>query len=190
MEEKRIIGGYCSSSSKWWLLLLGAVGIVLTIIGYNHGGTSWWESYYRSGTVYFYMFWLGVVLIVANVILFLCAVNSEIIVTNFRVYGKAAFGKRVDLPIDSVSAIGMSFPKAVSVGTSSGKISFVLLENQVAVYAAIRELLIERQKKNEQAGNSPAVSNAEELKKFKELLDSGVISQQEFDAKKKQLLGL
>jgi predicted Zn-dependent peptidase len=34
------------------------------------------------------------------------------------------------------------------------------------------------------------VSTADELKKFKELLDSGVITQEEFDAKKKQLLGL
>ena len=34
------------------------------------------------------------------------------------------------------------------------------------------------------------VSPAEELKKFKELLDMGVITQEEFDAKKKQLLGL
>lgn len=34
------------------------------------------------------------------------------------------------------------------------------------------------------------VSPAEELKKFKELLDMGVISQAEFDAKKKQILGL
>ena len=33
-------------------------------------------------------------------------------------------------------------------------------------------------------------SPAEELKKFKELLDMGVITQEEFDAKKKQLLGL
>lgn len=33
-------------------------------------------------------------------------------------------------------------------------------------------------------------SSADELKKYKELLDSGVISQEEFDAKKKQLLGL
>ena len=32
--------------------------------------------------------------------------------------------------------------------------------------------------------------NADELKKYKDLLDSGVISQEEFDAKKKQLLGL
>lgn len=34
------------------------------------------------------------------------------------------------------------------------------------------------------------VSPAEELKKFKELLDMGVITQEEFDAKKKQLLGI
>ena len=33
-------------------------------------------------------------------------------------------------------------------------------------------------------------STADELKKFKELLDSGIITQEEFDAKKKQLLGL
>ncbi len=33
-------------------------------------------------------------------------------------------------------------------------------------------------------------SNADELKKYKELLDSGIITQEEFDAKKKQLLGL
>ena len=35
-----------------------------------------------------------------------------------------------------------------------------------------------------------AISAADELKKFKELLDAGVITQEEFDAKKKQLLGL
>ncbi len=33
-------------------------------------------------------------------------------------------------------------------------------------------------------------SEADELKKFKELLDTGVITQEEFDAKKKELLGL
>lgn len=32
-------------------------------------------------------------------------------------------------------------------------------------------------------------SSADELRKFKELLDMGIISQQEFDAKKKQIIG-
>lgn len=37
---------------------------------------------------------------------------------------------------------------------------------------------------------APTVSSVEEIKKYKELLDMGIITQQEFDAKKKQLLGL
>lgn len=46
---------------------------------------------------------------------------------------------------------------------------------------------------NERAKSSREVDNvsvADELKKFKDLLDSGVITQEEFDTKKKQLLGL
>ena len=34
------------------------------------------------------------------------------------------------------------------------------------------------------------ISTADEIKKFKDLLDMGIITQEEFDAKKKQLLGL
>lgn len=36
----------------------------------------------------------------------------------------------------------------------------------------------------------PRLSSADELKKYKDLLDSGIINQEEFDAKKNQLLGL
>ena len=43
---------------------------------------------------------------------------------------------------------------------------------------------------NSQVANNVTTGTAEELKKFKELLDQGVITQEEFDAKKKQLLGL
>lgn len=44
--------------------------------------------------------------------------------------------------------------------------------------------------KPESSGQPAQLSIAEELKKFKDLLDNGIISQEEFDAKKKQLLGL
>ena len=37
---------------------------------------------------------------------------------------------------------------------------------------------------------STRVSDSDEIKKYKELLDSGIITQEEFEAKKKQLLGL
>lgn len=48
----------------------------------------------------------------------------------------------------------------------------------------------ETEKAKKSQGNNAPVSSADELKKFKELLDMGVISQEEFEAKKKQLLGL
>ena len=41
-----------------------------------------------------------------------------------------------------------------------------------------------------QSAPAPASSPVEEIKKYKELLDMGIITQEEFDAKKKQLLGL
>ena len=41
-----------------------------------------------------------------------------------------------------------------------------------------------------QVQSTTTSSPADELKKFKELLDLGIITQEEFDAKKKQLLGL
>ena len=47
---------------------------------------------------------------------------------------------------------------------------------------------IERSK--QQAAGVQPLSSADELKKFKELLDNGVITQEEFEAKKKQILGL
>lgn len=60
------------------------------------------------------------------------------------------------------------------------------------------EMIVEFIKnKIDEIKNAPAsgtvvqqVSAADELKKFKELLDIGVITQEEFDAKKKELLGI
>jgi hypothetical protein len=40
------------------------------------------------------------------------------------------------------------------------------------------------------AVTTPSKSNIDDLKKYKELLDTGIITQEEFDAKKKQLLEL
>jgi hypothetical protein len=54
--------------------------------------------------------------------------------------------------------------------------------------AAKAKTLIES-KINPIPGRTP-INAADEIKKFKELLDSGAITQEEFDAKKKQLLGI
>ena len=52
----------------------------------------------------------------------------------------------------------------------------------------IESIVLNRSKK--QGAVVQQLSSADELKKFKELLDDGIITQEEFDAKKKELLGL
>lgn len=127
-------------------------------------------------------------------ILYFSFSKTEIFVTSHRIYGAARFGKRVDLPIDSITAVGTSACHGIDVSTPSGYIRFKFIENNDAVQSAISKLLNNRQAKTsapvaQNIINTP-VSDADELKKYKELLDSGVITQEEFDAKKKQLLGL
>lgn len=132
---------------------------------------------------------IPVIFIIIAIIYYRAHSKIELTVTDKRVYGRATFGKRVDLPLDSISAVGTKSKKGIAVTTASGAIKFNSIRNRDAIHAAISNLLIERQSKpTAAAANAP--SNADELKKYKDLLDSGVISQEEFDAKKEQLLGL
>ena len=131
--------------------------------------------------------------VVATIFIHIWLSKNEMIITDKRVYGKAIFGKRVDLPLDSISAVGSCWPKGIAVASASGKVSFLMFENRDELHKCISDLLIDRQQKEPVA---PVIkqevpqSQAEELKKYKELLDMGVLSTEEFDAKKKQLLGL
>lgn len=118
----------------------------------------------------------------------------ELTVTDKRVTGKCAWGKVVELPINQVSAIAMGGKKGVAIATSSGMVKFSYIKNREQIFNAVSELLKNKQDTPVQAA-APVVQNisqsdADELAKFKQLLDSGAITQEEYDAKKKQLLGL
>lgn len=130
-----------------------------------------------------------------GLIFYMWVSKMEMIISDKRVYGVAAFGKRVDLPLDSISAVRISIFKGIAVATSSGRIVFHGIKNRDEIHEVLSALLIERQKKEKTVTQTTIKqeipqSNADELKKFKDLLDSGIITQEEFDAKKKQLLGL
>lgn len=117
----------------------------------------------------------------------------EMTVTTKRVYGKTLFGKRVDLPLDMISAVGTTFLHGIAVTTASGAIKFLMIKNSEQIHTAISQLLMERQDANKKSIRTVVKqeilqSNAEELRRYKELLDLGVITQDEFDAKKKQTM--
>ena len=121
--------------------------------------------------------------------------SYSLTITDKCIYGKTMFGNRVELPIDSISMITtISLLKGIVVTTSIKKKKvFLLIKNLDDVYRELNDLVIEKRHNakvtNGDKENRPII-NAEELKKMKELLDMGIITQEEFDAKKKQLLGL
>lgn len=139
-------------------------------------------------------FYLGILIALTGVFLYFMMSKCSITVTDKRVIGKANFGKRVDLPLNQISAVAQGAFSSITVATSSGRIHFWSLKNRNEVFDGLSNLLKIFQKQSNTSNSEKAIiqqsSSADELKKYKELLDSGVITQEEFEAKKKQLLGL
>ena len=186
MEEKVLAKGVFSKFNLISILFLlfglfGFFGTISSVAANDETGIA-------VGIVYF-------VIGMGGVIFFYHLFNKcDITVTDKRVYGKAAFGRRVDLPFDKISSVDTCAFDGIGVATSSGRIKFLLCKNRDNVFNTISKLLLERQvnQKPKEAfiRQEMPQSSADELKKYKDLLDNGVITQEEFDAKKKQLLGL
>ena len=211
MEEQIIIKSKKYSFRKIaliWLVITAVIMLILHLSVYVTYYNSQYEEYlsrwnpsrakeYALSDCQFLLWYTLFVPIVASLVFFgvffwlMYFIN--IVVTDKRVYGKTYFGRSVDLPMDSISSVGSAWFKGISVATSSGKISFTLIKNARKIHEEIRKLLIVRQEKGKQEQLRSTIapqSNADELKKYKELFDSGIITQEEFEAKKKQLLGL
>ena len=203
MEEKEIIKGNSGKNRIIGLVLLAWAIIRLTIeLIYT---SNWVEDYYAKYGRRYYDTVGELVFTVTNsafdvfVIFFVIGIflinisTNKITVTDKRVYGRALFKKQVDLPLDSISAVGTGLFKSIGVATSSGRISFMGISNRDDVHKAITKLIIDRQSNptpTTQIKQEIQQSSADELGKFKDLYDKGVITKEEFEAKKKQLLGL
>ena len=98
-------------------------------------------------TLSFSVFGIMLIIVVILIIVKKWISNMEITVTDKRVYGKTSFGKRVDLPIDSISAVALSLFHGVAVSTSSGIIDFKLIVKNKEIYETIISLIIDRQSK-------------------------------------------
>ena len=80
----------------------------------------------------------------------------------------------------------------VAVATASGITKFSLIENYAEIGNVLSQLINQRQENTQRnaAHSSPKSDSMDDLLKLKSLLDSGIITQEEFELKKKQLLGL
>lgn len=172
--------------------------------GYGYGGWYYWcviydtfgefftAEFFNFDCYYGYMIMLGVVALIVGIIMKSNTEKCEITVTNEAISGKLPHGKTVHIPLNQITAINRSSFNGVSI-TSIGNVSnFHCIENREEVMKAISYLLANPQQSSTQPAQSASAndSEAEQLKRLKDLLDSGVLTQEEFDAKKKQILGL
>lgn len=190
MKEKTIIEGKFASGNILVIIacVLSALTLVYSIrwdINIHRLGSSMYHSHLDYYAPFIFG---GIPLLILAIICYIWMNKCKIVVTDKRIYGKAAFGRRVDLPFDKISSVGTGIFKKLIVATSSGRICFYQLENLDDVFEAISARLIERQ--GISITEDVYKSGADELKKYKELLDNGVISQKEFETKKKQILDL
>ena len=121
--------------------------------------------------------------------------KCELTVTENSVKGKSFFGKEVVLPMYMISAYSTSkFLSTISVATSSGITKFALIKNYSEIGTVLSKKINERQENTTttKPESAPTLQNnaMDDLIKLKNLLDAGIITQEEFNAKKKQLLGL
>ena len=185
MSEKLLMESKVGNG-KYFAFIISLIGIIMFPIGAE-------VSYAASDEIGVVLYIMGAVFVILGVIAYLAICKCCISVTDKRIYGATGWGKRVDLPLDSVSAVATGWFGSISVASASGGISFIAIEKRNEIYEVLNKQLIARQNKKSDNNGSEATAvfgNADELKKFKELLDNGAITQEEFNAKKKQLLGL
>lgn len=111
---------------------------------------------------------------------------------------KVEFAKEITLPIKQISSVGdglfeyINGMNSLNIATSSGEISFVGLANIYEVKKILSELISSKDMSRDRItlmqGEINNKNNLDDLVKLKNLLDSGIITQEEFDEKKKQLL--
>ncbi len=126
---------------------------------------------------------VGLAVFAVGTIAWVVISKMTLTVTKEFLYGTTLFGKRIELPLDSVTAIGTNHYKGLFVSTPSYKISYLLVSNRDKVLKCINKLVAERNKPNQ-------IDIAVEIIKLKALLDDGAISKKAYDKIIKQLINL
>lgn len=151
-------------------------------------------------TTWIAIFFLLVCII--TIILYNMTKDCTLTANNKFITGRTLFGKAVTIPLDSVSSVSAKkFFNCIKIVSNGKSKSFLALENYLDLHRAISEKInvpkvqpivlqapvIQR---TEQAKKNETGDTIKELKEYKELLEQGIISEEEFSAKKKQILGI
>lgn len=119
---------------------------------------------------------------------------GAVIVTDSNFYGSKFSGlftaDNVTIPLEKITSFSLSgaiFAQALTIAEGTLIHVYPQITNGDAIIAAIKA---RKSAPAHVAADSPPIDTAAELRKFKALLDDGIITQDDFDKKKSALLGL
>lgn len=166
------------------------------------GGFDRYSSYdiadwfkYTNIAEYFFGCYSKNVLPICCYIVLLIAIAFTISVNNEEKKELIIYDSYVLCKINSKESKQLFFEDITNIGIEKNtlKIAGVDVEFRISNLTnaeSMKDVIIEKKKSVQDKLDSSNISNADELKKYKELWDNGIISKEEFDAKKRQLLGL
>ena len=119
--------------------------------------------------------------------------SRELYITENNVIGKTPFGDEIKMPLHTITTFTTSkFLSSIAVSSSSGVAKFSFIANYREIGNVLSQNMAGNQKSinNTVVATTPPQNSIEDLLKLKSYLDLGIITQEEFEAKKRQMLGL
>lgn len=108
------------------------------------------------------------------------------------VHNALGIGFSKEIPLSTIQSIDSKTGTVIRKETVviTGLTDTIYFTQLIEITNKIKNAIYEAQSYEKITPSTASFSSADELKKYKELLDTGIISQEEFDFKKKQLLGM
>ena len=180
-----------STHALAWIPVISLVVIIssLLLAWINENYLYTYFIYDLSLISIFLAFIVGLITLITYLIIRKC----ELYVTKDSVIGRAHFGHEVNLPLYMISSFSTTkFMSGISISTPSGVTRFSLISNYREIGNVLSQQISERQRNTSYAAVAPAPqqNSMDDLLKLKNYLDQGIITQEEFEAKKRQMLGL
>ena len=120
MDEKVIIESEQYNFKSYWITVLVIAGLSLLLV---ISSMNW--NFFAHDPLYWFIedgwnnifFDIMLITLIVGAICYFWLRKMKLVVSDKRVYGQAAFGRQVDLPLDSITAIGKGAIKGIAITT-------------------------------------------------------------------------